>query len=80
MTTQTTQLIDLLRAHPGGITPLEALRAIGSLRLAARVYDARALIADDEEIVTERISRNGKTFALYRLRKRAPGPQMRLGL
>ncbi len=41
--TQTTALLALLRARgPQGVTPLEALGAIGCFRLAARVFDLRA--------------------------------------
>ncbi len=34
--------LGLLEERPEGITPLEALTAIGCMRLAARVYDLRA--------------------------------------
>lgn len=40
--TQTDALLDLLRRRgPVGVTPLDALDAIGSFRLGARVWDLR---------------------------------------
>ena len=39
--TQTEQVLALLRAHPEGITPLQAQREIGTMRLAARISDLR---------------------------------------
>ena len=40
---QTDALLALLRERgPLGVTPLEALEAIGSFRLAARIFDLRA--------------------------------------
>lgn len=73
--TQTEAVIALLRARgPSGVTPLEALETVGSLRLAARISDAKQLIRDDEEIVTLRHTSGGKTFARYVLRPR-PQPK-----
>jgi hypothetical protein len=77
--TQTTAVVSLLRSRGDkGLTPLEALEIVGSLRLAARIADARdpssGLLGDDEEIVTESVTRDGKTYARYVLRRRAtPG-------
>lgn len=69
--TQTEAIIALLRERgERGLTPLEALDIVGSLRLGARIFDARERIRDDEEIVTERVTSNGKTYARYVLRKR----------
>lgn len=71
--TQTELVIAALRARgPDGLTPLDALETIGTMRLAARVSDAKAMIGDDEEIVTERVTINDKTFARYVLRRREP--------
>lgn len=71
MSTQTDSVLALLRSRgETGLTPMEALNEVGSLRLAARIADAKELIRDDEEIVTERETRNGKTFARYVLRRR----------
>lgn len=49
--------------HFGCITPLEALRDYGCLRLAARIYDLRKKHRITETDVTE----NGKRYAMYRL-------------
>jgi MOSC domain-containing protein YiiM len=38
--TQTEQVLDYLRRHRS-ITPMEALRKIGAMRLGARIYDLR---------------------------------------
>jgi len=86
MATQTEQVVALLRSRGDkGVTQYDlgdlpgALKLIGTARLASRINDARqqrslGLLRDDEEIVTERVSVNGKTFARYVLRKRAtPG-------
>jgi hypothetical protein len=48
----------------GPITPLQALKGCGCLRLAARIKDLRA---KGHNITTEKVSENGKTFAKYRL-------------
>ena len=63
-------LFELRRRGELGLTPLQALRDIGTMRLAARISDAKLLIAPDEVIVTERDTVNGKTFARYVLRRR----------
>ena len=63
-------LQELRRRGEAGLTPLEALDAVGSFRLAARISDAKALLGPDEYIVTRRATRNGKTFAVYVLRRR----------
>lgn len=69
--TQTDRVLALLRERgAAGLTPLDALHEVGSLRLAARIADAKEIIRDDEEIVTERMTANGKTFARYVLRPR----------
>ena len=61
-------LYELRRRGEAGLTPLEALDAVGSFRLAARISDAKALLGPDKEIVTERVP--GKTYARYVLRRR----------
>jgi len=71
--TQTQQVLALLRSRGElGLTPLEALRIVGSFRLAARISDAKQLLRDDEEIVTERAtdSTTGTTVARYVLREK----------
>jgi hypothetical protein len=71
--TQNEMVLDLLRRRGGtGLTPLEALELIGTMRLGARVFDVReTLLADDEEIVTNYVTQNGKTFARYVLQRKA---------
>jgi hypothetical protein len=81
--TQNQRIVDLLRDRgERGLTPVEALGLVGSFRLAARVNDIRdprnQLLAKDEEVVTENVTADGKTFARYVLRKRAPSPEMTL--
>jgi len=71
--TQTERVIRLLRSRGDeGLTPLEALEIIGTMRLAARISDAKQLIRDDEEIVTRRAtdSTTGTSVARYVLRTR----------
>ena len=63
--TQTDKLLAYLEEHPEGITPLEALRVIGSFRLGARVYDLRKRgyqIVSQAEVVN-----GGARVARYRL-------------
>lgn len=57
--------LDLLRRHPEGVTPLDALDEIGSFRLGARIYELKA---DGYEVVTDLITTaSGKRIARYRL-------------
>lgn len=71
--TQNEMILDLLRRRgERGLTPLDALSLVGSFRLGARIWDVKLMLPDDEEIVTERASLDGKTFARYVLRKRVP--------
>jgi hypothetical protein len=63
--TQNEKLLEYLKAHPEGITPLEALNVIGTFRLAARVYDLRKIghnIVEKDEVVS-----GGARVARYRL-------------
>lgn len=48
------------------ITPLDAYLGCGCLRLAARILDLKR---DGYTINTKLVSKNGKTFAAYRVRK-----------
>ena len=57
-------LLHLQRLGP--ITPMDALRLYGCLRLAARIADLRAA---GYPIKSSRAKANGKTFARYELRK-----------
>jgi hypothetical protein len=61
--TQTDALLAELRYRGSrGLTPLEALDAIGTMRLAARVYDLRQRgVVINEEIVV----RGGRRYARY---------------
>lgn len=66
--TQTQELLHLLRERPAGITPMEALVEIGTMRLAARVYDLRAEgHAIEDETVPVR-ARNGRVAHVKRYR------------
>ncbi len=49
-----------------GITPIEALNKFGCFRLAARISDLRR---DGHTIFTDSVTKNGKTFASYKLSK-----------
>jgi len=58
---------DQIRAHLMSrktITPIQALRKYGCMRLAARVSDLRA---EGLEIRSTMIEQNGKRFARYQL-------------
>ena len=61
---QTADILETLRRGP--ITPFEALRDHGCLRLAARIEELRA---DGHVIITEMIKCNGKKFGQYVLIK-----------
>lgn len=62
---QTEIILGMLRAHPEGITSLDALRACGTMRLAARISDLKAR---GHDITTEMVKLdNGKRVARYRL-------------
>ena len=62
---QKKHLLYYLQEH-GSITALEALKIIGSLRLAARIKDLRD---EGHNITTENIRINGKMIAKYKLTK-----------
>lgn len=66
--TQTQELLALLRERPEGVTPLEALHDIGSLRLAARILDLKR---EGHPIVSEWqpvTARNGRRVRVKRYR------------
>lgn len=68
MNSQITQILTALRNGP--ITPLEALKRYGIMRLAARVYDLRHMgytIATERRVVGSGDDR--KTVAAYHLMK-----------
>lgn len=62
---QTTDILAMLKSNPEGITPLDALRWCGSLRLAARISELRRE-GHRIETVIERTP-NGSNVARYRL-------------
>lgn len=65
--TQTEQVLEGLRKRgEEGLTPQDALRWYGCMRLAARIADLKPMLRPDEEIVNE-----GKTYARYVLRRKA---------
>ena len=62
---QKKHLLYYLREHDG-ITSLEALKIIGSLRLSARINDLRN---EGHNITTENVRVNNKMIAKYKLNK-----------
>ena len=62
--TQNEWILEALEKGP--ITPMDALRGCGCLRLAARVLDLRRL---GHNIVATKVTEHGKTFARYTLAK-----------
>lgn len=70
--TQTDRILRHLREH-GSITPLDALREFGCMRLGARIYDLkRAGYQIDSKIEWHR-NRNGErvSYARYTLKESA---------
>ena len=65
---QNAQIWNHLRGGP--ITPMMALREYNCFRLAARIFDLRN---KGVAIVTDKITRNGKTYAQYRIEKNGTG-------
>lgn len=62
---QTRKVLDFLREHPAGITPLMALSEVGTYRLAARVAELRAA---GYPVKTDRfVTHRGAVVALYKL-------------
>lgn len=61
--TQKDMVLDHLLTR-GSITPLEALNEYGCFRLADVIYKLKK---DGWHIMTDMVTRNGKTFAEYRL-------------
>lgn len=59
---QKTKILKHLQRRP--LTPLEALRRFGCLRLGARIHELRE---QGHEIETEWVERGGKRYAKYRL-------------
>lgn len=66
---QTDGVLRMLKENPDGITALDALRGVGTMRLAARIADLR----ERGYIITTYTVRRGRSnVALYRLREREP--------
>ena len=61
---QLKEILESLREGP--ITPLEALDRHGCFRLAARIEELRQA---GHQVVTHRVSHDGKSFAQYVLTK-----------
>lgn len=55
-----------LEDHPEGLTPLEALYEVGTLRLAARIFDLRAAGYVIRDAMVEVKARNGRTARVKR--------------
>ena len=74
---QNAELLRLLRAAgPDGVTPLDALRAVGTMRLAARVLELRARGHDIETVVTG----NHATYVLHERPAVYAGSQQGIGI
>lgn len=77
--TQNEHVLLLLRWNGDrGLTPLEALDEVGTLRLAARIHDLRAEGHDIRSVST--VMPNGKTVARYVLIEAKPYEQMAMPL
>ena len=61
--TQNQQILDYLKSGKT-ITPLTALKKFGCFRLSARILNLRQ---QGHAIITENVTRKGKTFAEYSL-------------
>ena len=73
--TQATAILALLRERGDrGVTPLEALRIVGSLRLGARIFDLRRELRKEGryDITTTMEQRGEARVACYRLIALAP--------
>ena len=58
---QNNQILDYLKSGKK-LTPLTALKKFGCFRLSARILDLRQ---EGHAIITENVTRKGKTFAEY---------------
>jgi hypothetical protein len=71
-TTQTEEVLALLREHPEGITSMNAITELGCTRLAARIADLKeAGYRIDTESVTVH-ARNGRAVRVARYRLVTP--------
>lgn len=69
--TQTEDVLSYLQRN-GTIDPVQAFFELGIYRLGARIFDLRA---EGHDIETEIRQKNGKRWAVYRLKKPLPGEQ-----
>ena len=69
--TQNERILALLRSHPEGITPLQALEVVGSFRLAARIWELKAAGYDIRTETVMLPGRGGKKIARYVLVEKA---------
>jgi len=60
---QNNQILEYLKSGKK-LTPLTALKKFGCFRLSARILDLRQ---EGHAIITENVTRKGKTFAEYSL-------------
>jgi predicted ArsR family transcriptional regulator len=71
-TTQTEEVLALLRERPDGVTAMEALEEVGTSRLAARIADLKAAgYAITSELVQVN-ARNGRKARVARYRLVTP--------
>ncbi|BAQ90879.1 hypothetical protein [uncultured Mediterranean phage uvMED] len=61
--TQNQQILDYLKSGKK-ITPLTALKKFGCFRLSARIFNLKE---EGHAIITNNVTRKGKTFAEYSL-------------
>jgi hypothetical protein len=71
-TTQTEEVLALLRERPDGITAMEALEEVGTSRLAARIADLKALGYVIESELVQVNARNGRKARVARYRLVTP--------
>ena len=62
---QADDILAYLRAHPHGLTPIEALNLGFGMRLAARISDIKERLRPVERIVTVTEAHEGGTHARY---------------
>lgn len=69
MKPQTRATLEMLRRHPEGCTPLDALAEVGSFRLGARIWELKR---EGYDVETQLVNTDtGKRIARYRLREAA---------
>jgi len=74
--TQNEMILQYMKDVPSGITPLDALREFGCMRLGARIYDLQREGHEIEHLREESKNRYGRkvSYSRYRLMpKRAEG-------